>query len=236
MLTAIYAMSADRYIADHTGAIPWNNNGICCDMSFFRRVTTGRTVVMGGRTYAGIVRTGRRLAGRHAQIVLSRAGSSVRGIRFDRDDNAVLVDSPEAALHEICRLKKPAYVIGGPSMFDAFGPVVTKIIVSVVGRGFGNQPTWLNAPTRRQWEEWTSRNHESKASIVLTARHTCDMGDDPFTVFVYDVTRDGEEFARFRAWHNEQADKKNAPTIPISKSSWSHHDLNEIATGAVRPI
>ncbi len=116
MMIAIAAMSRNRVIG-HEGSIPWK---LPKDMKFFRETTTGHTIVMGRKTFDSI---GRPLP-RRENIVISRSGSEIPGVRTVR--NPEEIEPPADG--------KNIYVIGGAEIYRALMPRCEEILLTFVDR------------------------------------------------------------------------------------------------------
>lgn len=120
-LTAVVAMTSERVIG-RGGQLPWR---LPADMAFFKRITTGHTVVMGRKTYESI---GRPLPNRR-NIVLTRDPMwSAAGVEVIRDP-AELASLPD--------LGSRVFVIGGAEIYAALQPWIDEWLVSHV---FENHP------------------------------------------------------------------------------------------------
>ena len=103
-VSLIWAQAADRVIGDR-GALPWR---LPEDLSRFRDLTMGSTVVMGRATWESLPEKVRPLPGRH-NIVLSRqTGWQAPG--------AMVAASLEEAL---ASASGPVWVIGGASVYES---------------------------------------------------------------------------------------------------------------------
>lgn len=82
-VSMIVAASENRVIGNE-GEMPWR---LSADLQFFKRITTGHTIIMGRKTWESINRL---LPGRTTVIITRQSGYQVEG--------AIVVDSFEAAL------------------------------------------------------------------------------------------------------------------------------------------
>lgn len=115
-LIAVVA-AAENGVIGRGGRLPWH---IPADLRRFRRLTVGRPVVMGRRTFASI---GRPLSGRH-NIVLTRDPSfRAAGVTVAHtlaEALAAAVRGPQASAGEIC-------VIGGEAIYRLAMPLLSAI-------------------------------------------------------------------------------------------------------------
>ena len=112
----IVAMTDDRVIG-RDNALPWH---IPADLAHFKRLTLGKPVIMGRRTYESI---GRPLPQRH-NIVISRDP-------LFHADGCTVVSSPEDALFAVGEAPE-AMVIGGSAIFKAFLPQADRLYLTIV--------------------------------------------------------------------------------------------------------
>ncbi|MFZ5828201.1 MAG: dihydrofolate reductase [Bacillota bacterium] len=103
MIALVAAMGRNRVIGKD-GTMPWH---LPAELKHFRRVTRGKVVVMGRKTYESI---GEPLKGR-TNIVLTR------DLDFEAPGCEV-AHSVEALLHD----ERPLYVIGGAQLYRQFLP------------------------------------------------------------------------------------------------------------------
>jgi dihydrofolate reductase len=111
MFSIIVAVSQNQVIASK-GQLPWN---IPDDMKYFKKVTSGKTIVMGSKTYLSI---GKCLEGRR-NIILTRD-------KDFKEKNAEIYYSVED-LYNVIDDKEEIMIIGGANIYEHFLPVVDKI-------------------------------------------------------------------------------------------------------------
>jgi dihydrofolate reductase len=109
LLTAVFAAS-DNNVIGRDNALPWH---LPADLAHFRRVTMGKPILMGRRTFESI---GRPLPGRR-NLVLSRGDFAAPGVET--------VQSVEEAL---------ALVAGEPEMANIGGAQVLRLALPRTGR------------------------------------------------------------------------------------------------------
>lgn len=111
-LIAVVAMASNRVIG-RDGQLPWHLPG---DLKFFKKLTSGGTIIMGRKTYESI---GRPLPNRR-NIVLSKSlESAPEGCELARDIDAIDIDGD-------------AFVIGGAQIYAALLPRIDEIILSYI--------------------------------------------------------------------------------------------------------
>jgi dihydrofolate reductase len=161
----IWAQAADGVIGDH-GALPWH---LPEDLSRFRSLTMGATVVMGRATWESLPDAVRPLPGRHNVVLSRQPGWEAAG--------ATAASSLEDAL---AGTAEPVWVIGGASVYES---ALTHADVLEVTEVDGSFPGDAYAPAiGPEWRE-TSREpgsgwHRSRGGLryrtVSYARHQPD--------------------------------------------------------------
>ncbi len=127
----VFVVAHDRSgIIGNGGKLPWH---LPADLRFFRRITLGKPVVMGRKTFESI---GKPLSGRR-NIVLTRAANFAAG-------GVEIAHSVEEALSAAGGAAE-VMVIGGAQVFRAFSPLlarayVTEIDADVPGDVFYQRP------------------------------------------------------------------------------------------------
>ncbi len=109
-LSIIVAMD-DNQLIGKNNALPWH---LPADLAYFKKTTTGKTVLMGRKTYDSI---GKPLTNRR-NIILSRTLNSSK--------NRQTFGSIRLALDE-CKDEEEVFVIGGMSVYEQFlNPHINK--------------------------------------------------------------------------------------------------------------
>ncbi|MEX2496333.1 MAG: dihydrofolate reductase [Woeseia sp.] len=111
VLTAVVAASTNNVIG-RSGRLPWN---IPEDLRRFRRLTMGKPVVMGRRTFDSI---GRALPGRRNIVISRRSGLDMPGCET--------AESPAAAL-ALVDAASEVMIIGGETVYAEFLPRIGRI-------------------------------------------------------------------------------------------------------------
>jgi dihydrofolate reductase len=121
MLSIVVAYDRNRVIG-RDNRLPWH---LPNDLAYFKRVTTGKTVVMGRKTFDSI---GRPLPNR-TNVVLTRSGHfSAAGVQVVHTvDEVLALDSSSEG--EVC-------IIGGAELFRAVLPYVRKLYVTFIDEQF----------------------------------------------------------------------------------------------------
>lgn len=112
---------AENGVIGRDGALPWY---VPSDLKVFRRLTMGKPVIMGRKTYDSI---GKPLEGRDNIIVTRNAGFSAAGVECtDTIAEAIDVADEKAARRGVDEIM----VIGGAEIFAAMLPLADRIYLT----------------------------------------------------------------------------------------------------------
>jgi len=142
-LTMVVAIDAQGGIGINN-QLPWH---LPEDLAHFKRVTLGRPIIMGRKTFDSI---GRPLPGRRNIVVTRNAGWRHEGVEA--------VTSLEAAIALVG--EEEASIIGGAQIFHAALDVADKMIVTEIARTF-DCDTFFPAIDRTVWQETARERHHS---------------------------------------------------------------------------
>ena len=112
----IAAMANNRVIG-LDNKMPWH---LPADLQHFKKVTTGKPVVMGRKTFESI---GRPLPGRRNIIITRNSQYSAQGIET--------VTTPEAAL-ELVKAEEEVMIIGGGNIYQQFLPNADRLYLTFI--------------------------------------------------------------------------------------------------------
>ena len=118
-VSLIAALSRTRLIGKN-GALPWR---LPRDLQMFKRLTTGKKVLMGRKTFESI---GKPLPNRE-NLVLSRSGQSIPGTQVFSTVSAALTSIKE---------EEELMIIGGGEVYKQCLPIATRLYLSVVEGDF----------------------------------------------------------------------------------------------------
>jgi len=142
MISLIAAMDRNRLIGAD-GRLPWH---LPADLAHFKRVTMGKPVLMGRRTFESI---GRPLPGRH-NIIVSRDPAY-------RAEGCTVVHSVEAGLGG-AGLAPEVMVIGGASLYAQCLARAHRLYLTLVDGAFAGD-TFFPAWDSRTWRELERQDH-----------------------------------------------------------------------------
>ena len=119
-------------------ALLWRLEG---DLPFFKRVTMGKTVIMGRKTFCSLPKA---LPGR-------------KNVVITRDENffapgAVAVPSPEAA-PSLCKDEDEVFVIGGGQIYALFLPLANRLYLTEAEAEDGEADTYFPLFDPGAWEK-----------------------------------------------------------------------------------
>jgi dihydrofolate reductase len=148
IIALVVAMGDNRAIG-RGGGLPWR---LSSDMRYFRRVTMGKPILMGRRTYDSLPRV---LDGR-LNIVLTRdTAFAAPGAVVAHDlEQALVVARGEAKRTGAGEIM----VIGGAEVFRAILPQADRIYLTEV-KATPDADTWFPELDRREWREVSRENH-----------------------------------------------------------------------------
>jgi dihydrofolate reductase len=148
-IIALVVAMGDNGAIGKGGGLPWR---LSSDMRFFRKVTMGKPIVMGRRTFDSLPRV---LDGR-LNIVLTRDKAFAA-------TGAVVAHDVEEALDVARREAKRTgadeiMVIGGADLFGATLPQANRLYLTEV-KAAPDADTWFPELDRREWREVSRENH-----------------------------------------------------------------------------
>lgn len=140
--------AAEHGVIGHEGKMPWH---LPADLRRFRRITMGKPVVMGRKTFESI---GRPLPGRHNIVLTRSAGWSAPGVTVAADFAEALAAAgrgPNAAADEVM-------VIGGAEIYALARPLASRIELTRI-HSAPDGDTFFEAPESAQWAEVAREDH-----------------------------------------------------------------------------
>jgi dihydrofolate reductase len=143
VITLVVAV-ADNGVIGRDNALPWH---LPEDLKRFKRITMGKPIVMGRRTFESI---GKPLPGRH-NIVVTRDPNYHR-------EGVTVVHGVEAALQAAADAPE-IMVIGGAELFRLFLPRASRVHLTRVHADVAGDVRWPGLDS--QWEVLESERHEA---------------------------------------------------------------------------
>lgn len=147
MLISMIAAMANNRVIGAKNAMPWH---LPADLQHFKRVTLGKPVIMGRKTYQSI---GKALPGRLNIVITSDPGFSVL--------DAMVVNSCEEAIRIAQAQEKNAdevMIIGGGSIYQYFMPQCQRLYLTLIDLDVEGD-TYFPPYHRANWKPLTTEPH-----------------------------------------------------------------------------
>lgn len=138
---------------DNNNAIGKRAKLLChlpADLAYFKKLTTGHTVIMGRKTFESLPNGA--LPNRR-NIVLSRN----KGLNFENAENAASLDK---AL-KLCGNEDEVFIIGGGEVYEEAVGIAHKLYITVIDYSFDEADTFFPFIDRNRWEKIKSESHQS---------------------------------------------------------------------------
>ena len=150
-LSIVVAMDDNRLIGKDNG-LPWH---LPADLAYFKKITTGNSILMGRKTYESI---GRALPNRRNIVITRNSEALFSGCE--------VVDSIDAAL-SITKNENEVMVIGGASLCEQLLPVVTRLYITQIEGKFKGDIFFPEYDKN----EWYQVSCEDRKSTRLNSSH-----------------------------------------------------------------
>ena len=153
-VTLVAAVAANGVIG-RDGGLPW-----CLpdDLARFKRLTLGRVLVMGRRTYESI---GRPLPGRTTIVVSRQPGWRADGVESAADLDAALTLAAE--------IDEQVFVVGGSEIFRLALPLADRLALTLVD-DCPDGDTYFPDVDWSQWREVRREPHDGFAFVDYERR------------------------------------------------------------------
>ena len=153
LISLIAAMDKNRVIGKKN-ALPWY---LPADLQHFKKLTTGKPIIMGSATFASI---GRALPDR-INIVMTRDHSFVAEgcMVVHSTEEALAAARPHDRLVGQAQGHDEVMVIGGASIFEQFIPLAQKMYLTMIDAEIDGDvyfPEW----NQNEWRETDRETHE----------------------------------------------------------------------------
>ena len=153
MDVVLIAAVASNGVIGADGDVPWH---FPADLAHFKETTTGHPVIMGRLTYESIeAALGGPLPDR-TNVVLSRGDPDLpEGVRH--------AESADEALDLAREAGEMVYVIGGASVYEAFFPVATRLVLTEIHEPYPGDTTFPD------WDEtgWRVASREAHEAFDI---------------------------------------------------------------------
>ncbi|WP_127531538.1 dihydrofolate reductase [Paenibacillus kobensis] len=135
-ISMIWAMDRERGIGIDN-KIPWR---LPADMAFFKAYTTGKTVVMGRKTFESFPKA---LPNRRNVVLTRTPGLALEG--------AETVGSVEEALSKYGAAEEELVIIGGAEIYGQFLPYADKLLITEIEDTFAGTDAFFPAYDETKW-------------------------------------------------------------------------------------
>ena len=154
MRLALIVAAAENGVIGRDNQLPWH---LPEDLGYFKRVTMGKPIVMGRKTYESI---GRPLPGRTNIVITRNPDWQAEGVRALPDMEAALALAEEIALIDGA---EELMVIGGAEIYAAALPLADRIYLTRVHADVDGD-AWLPEIDWSQWQELGRERHSASDS------------------------------------------------------------------------
>lgn len=158
-LSIIVAMNRNGLIGTN-GKLPWY---IPADLKYFRQVTSGKTVVMGRKTFESI---GHTLPNRN-NIILTKDHLATFHYNYS---NCFIANSINDVLELHNEFNCDTFIIGGYQIYQNFLPIVDKMYFTHINGEF-NGDTYFPEYSQQEWEIESSygvkKNNETPYDLIF---------------------------------------------------------------------
>ena len=158
MIISMIAAMANGRVIGADNAMPWH---LPADLAHFKRVTMGKPIIMGRKTYQSI---GRALPGR-LNIVISRDPN------FKLDD-ATVVASCDAAVAAVGSVDE-VMVIGGGTIYQHFLPLCQRLYLTFIELEAQGDTFFPDYQQSFDWQVLSEEAHEADAKNPYNYRFVC---------------------------------------------------------------
>lgn len=138
------------------GDLPWH---LPADLRHFKRLTVGKPVIMGRKTFESIVRRlGGPLPGRHNIVVTRQTSLAVAGASIARS----LADAIAAAGLDAKIRPDEVMIIGGAEIYAQAVLFATRIYMTIIEVDVPDADAWFHLPDESQWREVSRETHTAQ--------------------------------------------------------------------------
>ena len=142
-LSIVVAMDSNRLIGKDNG-LPWH---LPADLAFFKKLTTGNTILMGRKTFDSI---GRPLPNRRNIVITRNADIEITGCE--------VVNSIEEAL-SLAQGETEVMVIGGAKLYQQILPIADRLYITQIEGEFDGD-TYFPSYNEAEWFQISIESRE----------------------------------------------------------------------------
>jgi len=144
IVSMVMAMDTNRLIGKD-GTLPWH---ISSDLIYFKKITMGKPIVMGRKTFESI---GRPLPGRQNIVVTGNKDWHAEGVDIASSLQAAFKLAVDA---------NELMIIGGASICEEAMPYTHRLYLTIIDHEFEGGDTWLESYDATDWQEHSQEPHD----------------------------------------------------------------------------
>ncbi|WP_347550204.1 dihydrofolate reductase [Pseudalkalibacillus hwajinpoensis] len=144
MISFLLAMDEQNLIGKNND-LPWH---LPADLAYFKKTTTGKSIVMGRKTFESI---GRALPGRDNYIITRKKDLQIKGL--------TVLHSIDAFLELTKNDEKEWFVIGGAEIYRQLLPYADRLYITKIHETFAGD-TYFPDFSKKEWTETSREKHQ----------------------------------------------------------------------------
>lgn len=148
MIISMIAAMANKRVIGADNQMPWH---LPADLAHFKRVTMGKPVVMGRKTYASI---GKALPGRQNLVISRQSGLTL--------PDAQVVNSCQAAI-DAAQATDELMIIGGGHIYEQFLPQATRLYLTHIALDVPGDTCFPDYQAAGNWQLLDEQHHQADA-------------------------------------------------------------------------
>jgi len=148
MLSIIVATAKNRAIGKNNQLL-WH---MPADLKFFRKTTSGHTVIMGRKTFESV---GQPLPKRRNIVITRQPNYSAEGIEVAGS----LEEALELCEHE--RTTDEVFIVGGAEIYRQAMPLTDKMYLTIINQEFEDADTFFPEIDDNQWQLENVEHHKN---------------------------------------------------------------------------
>lgn len=162
LIAAVARDSEGRNVIGNIGKIPWWDDEELrkTDMNHFRKITLGKTVIMGYTTFLSLGKT----LSQRTNIILSRK----KGLVIPE---ALVFDSLDSALSKAYELDSEAYIIGGQQLYEQTIRLSDKLEMTEIDAEYKGDTFFPNYRDAGEWNEHSWESHKGFRFVTYERMH-----------------------------------------------------------------
>ena len=150
MTVTIVVAISENYVIGKDNKLLWH---IPNDLKHFREITTGRTIIMGRKTYESV---GKPLPKRR-NIIITRQNIKIEGCE--------VVNSIGEAL-ELCKGEDEVFIVGGAEIYRQSMKLTNRIYLTIIHKEFEGD-SFFPRINEQEWKEVSREDHQPDEKNLL---------------------------------------------------------------------